>query len=183
MPEKDKRVPLKNLEKAEKSTSTEHPPEKKRKIDPDLAACVESKLLEIRKEIAVLDKVKSNGESSSKKKNKKNKNNQQNNAVSPQKETKPAEFDYGSVDFQKFRGGSIKEQPNVQFKSKFHGKVRRYEINRRIIELCVHNLSFFCFRVKITKQTNNSSNRYQFMLKRNDKNVVKSTFFFLFSFL
>lgn len=120
----DKRVPLKNLGKVEKTISAEHPPEKKRKIDPDLAACVESKLLEIRKEIAGLDKAKSNGETSSKKKNKKNKNNQQNNAVSPQKEAKPAEFDYGSVDFQKFRGGSIKKQPNIQFKSKFHGKVK-----------------------------------------------------------
>lgn len=144
MPEEDKRVPLKNFGKAEKTTSTEHPPEKKRKIDPDLAACVESKLLEIRKEIAVLDQVKSNGGPSSKKKNKKNKNNQQNNAVSPQKETKPAEFDYGSVDFQKFRGGSIKEQPNVQFKSKFHGKVRRDDINSRLKELFAHNIfSFF----------------------------------------
>lgn len=132
MPEEDIRVPLKNLEKAEKTTSTEQPPEKKRKIDPDLAACVESKLLEIRKEIAVLDKSKSNGETSSKKKNKKNRNNQQNSTVSQQKEAKPAEFDYASVDFQKFRGGSIKEQPNVQFKSKFHGKVKRNDSISRL---------------------------------------------------
>lgn len=126
---------MKNLGKVEKTTTTAHPPEKKRKIDPDLAACVESKLLEIRKEIAVLDRAKSNGGTSSKKKNKKNKNNQQNSAVSPQKEAKPAEFDYGSVDFQKFRGGSIKEQPNVQFKSKFHGKVIRNDINSRLTVL------------------------------------------------
>lgn len=145
MPDEDKRVPLKNLGKIEKTSSTQHPPEKKRKIDPDLAACVESKLLEIRKEMAVLDKAKSNGETTSKKKNKKNKNNQQNSAVSPQNETRPAEFDYASVDFQKFRGGSIKEQPNVQFKSKFHGKVKRNNINSRLKNCMLINFLFFVF--------------------------------------
>lgn len=131
--EEDKRVALKDLEKIKADKpSSDVPPEKKRKIDTELVETIESKLFEIRKNLDKMDQPKAgnannvNGAKSKKKnKNKKKINKQQDNtqASASDTATKSTEFDYSNVDFQKFRGGSIKEQPNVQFKSKFHGKV------------------------------------------------------------
>lgn len=148
-----------------KSDESEMPPEKKRKIDDILVADVESKIMEIRQKLEELDKSKGNADATpcttpspkqNKKKNKKQK--QKNNAKTPPKAaTKPDAFDYSNVDFQKFRGGSIKEQQNVQFKSKFHGKVSHFKSNIRFLNFLIW--FSFVFRVKTTRQINNSSNR------------------------
>lgn len=57
---------------------------------------------------------------SNKKKNKRNKGNTPKVA---QSSNTPVQFDYSKVDFSKFQGGSHKERPNPEFKSKFQGKV------------------------------------------------------------
>lgn len=120
----DTHTPLSKVGKVTDSVSEVMPPEKKRKIDPEFAASVESKLSEIRKDLEKLDKFKSEGKNvtpQNKRKNKKK--NQQNNAVKTSTTSESNEFDYTNVDFKKFGGGSIKQQSNVQIKTKFHGKV------------------------------------------------------------
>lgn len=106
----------------------------------------------------------SNNNKSNKKNKKKNKN-RQNNASSTstnstqQSSSKPVEFDYSSVDFKKFQGGSQKQQPNPEFKSKFHGKVNvlNYLKKFKRKSVFIYFSFFFYFREKITKRINNST--------------------------
>lgn len=67
-----------------------------------------------------------NGTPNTKKNKKKNKLNLS-GQKGAQSSNKPVDFDYTQVDFNKFQGGSHKNQPNNEIKSKFHGKVRFWE--------------------------------------------------------
>lgn len=64
-----------------------------------------------------------NSNQNAKRNKKKNKRNKGNTNKVAQSSNQPVQFDYSKVDYSKFQGGSHKERPNTEFKSKFHGKV------------------------------------------------------------
>lgn len=101
------------------------PPAKKRRVDIESEDPIDAKLNEIRNIVDLSSTSdKSNTKSPKKKRKPKNKNKpqQQQQQQKAGKEGKHTNFDYSSVDFKKFGGGSIVEQKN-EIKMKFHGKV------------------------------------------------------------
>lgn len=109
----------------EPSSPDQEPPAKKRRVDESEDPIV-AKLTQIRSNMDQANPSstteQSNANTPSKKNKKKNKNK---NKTPPQQNVsvkKEPNFDYSSVDFKKFAGGSIVEQKN-DIKMKFHGKV------------------------------------------------------------
>lgn len=121
------RGPLRDFDKkpkVESSSIDKEPPAKKRRVDDQPEDLIYAKLSQIRSNMDQTapsaddtPNVKTPSKKNKKKNKNKNKTLQQNANAS-----KEPEFDYSSVDFKKFGGGSIVEQKN-EIKMKFHGKV------------------------------------------------------------
>lgn len=123
------RGPLRDFDKkpkAELLSPDKEPPAKKRRVDTQPEDPIEAKLSQIRSNMDQ-SVPQSTAEKSIAKTppTKKNKKKNKNKNKTPQKnvaESKAPDFDYSSVDFKKFAGGSIVEQKN-EIKMKYHGKV------------------------------------------------------------
>lgn len=128
------RGPMKNFGKSNEQTSPElEPPAKKRRVDDESNDPIEARLNQIRDNMEQGDQSPQVTTTTPSKKNKsKNKaKNKNKKTKTPQKTPVPnkqAEFDYSSVDFKKFAGGSVVEKKN-EIKMKFHGKVRYSRYN------------------------------------------------------
>lgn len=125
---------MKDYEKspANGSNSSENEPlAKKRRVDTESIDPIDAKLKKIRDNMKSEDQPieisDTSVEESPKKKKSKGKNkNKAKNKNKPAQQAPPkdnqSDFDYATVDFKKFGGGSITEQKN-EIKMKFHGKV------------------------------------------------------------
>lgn len=108
---------LKDFGKGEESSPIAMPPEKKRKLEDN----IESKLSEIRKNMET-NATACPTQTPKSKKNKKNKQQSQPIVNDNQPKESVAAFDYSSVDFKAFGGGSQKPKKDNEIKSKFKGK-------------------------------------------------------------
>lgn len=119
-----KPVALKHYGKDEVSSPAQQPPEKRRRLEES----VESKLLEIRqnmdKSTNSSKRPASDPAQTPKSKKKKNKSNQPvQTGPSPSSLPRLAtDFDYSSIDYKAFGGGSQKPKNDNEVKSKFKGK-------------------------------------------------------------
>lgn len=116
------RGPMKNFEKPkmEVQTSPEQPPSKKRRIDTESDDPISAKLNQIRNNMDSNDQTQDHKPLTSKERKKQKKKNK--SVEQSEEQSKQPDFDYSSVDFKKFGGGSISEKKN-EIKMKFHGKV------------------------------------------------------------
>lgn len=124
---------LKNYGKSiEPATPAQQPPAKKRRVDVDSSDDpVDAKLNQIRGNMEQKEQSSQVSTTTPSKKGKAKNKNKKNKIPQPlSAQTKQSEFDYSSVDFKKFAGGSIIEQKN-EIKMKFQGKVRYNQKNDR----------------------------------------------------
>lgn len=135
---------MKNFGKSNEQASSElEPPAKKRRVDCESDDPIVARLNQIRDNMEQSDQSPKVTTTTPSKKNKgKNKAKNKNKKNKPPQETpvqnKQAEFDYSSVDFKKFAGGSVVEKKN-EIKMKFHGKVRFRRNNRIFLKTKLKN--------------------------------------------
>lgn len=116
---------MRDFEKELKSETSapDTPPTKKRRIQSDDDS-IDAKLNAIRSNMDQQDQQTTIDATETPKKNKKKNKNKNKTPEQQAVDSKKPDFDYSTVDFKEFGGGSIVEQNN-EIKMKFHGKVRK----------------------------------------------------------